>query len=355
MKKAFIAAVSALAVAIAACVALRGASPAAAGSGTESATVFVSIPPLRGLVSDLLPADAAEVKEIVPAGASPEQFEPSPADVRALSGARLLFAVGENFESAWLGRVQAQMPELRVVHLGDGLATLRFGEEGEEHHHHHEGELADHDDDDDHEHGDLDEHHHHHDGEHADHEHHHHDGEHVDHEHHHHHHDGADPHIWTDPHNLVELSRRAAAELKALFPERSAEIDSNLARVEAKYADLDKKLAELFAPHAGRAILVFHPAWGYLCHRYGLKQVAVEEAGHAPAPRTLAKTIEFARAEKIAAIFVAAQTDRRVAASISQELGVPTVVLDPLAPDLAASLAGSAQAIAQALGAKGAE
>ena len=341
MKKAFIAAVSALAVAIAACVALRGASPAAPESGTESAAVFVSIPPLRGLVSDLLPADAAAVKEIVPAGASPEQFEPSPADVRALSGARLLFAVGENFESAWLGRVQAQMPELRVVHLGDGLATLRFGEEGEEHHH--DGEHADHE-------------HHHHDGEHAEHEHHHHDdGEHAEAHHHHHHHDGADPHIWTDPHNLVELSRRAAPELKAFFPERSAEIDSNLARVEAKYADLDKKLAELFAPHAGRAILVFHPAWGYLCHRYGLKQVAVEEAGHAPSPRTLAKTIEFARAEKIAAIFVAAQTDRRVAASISQELGVPTVVLDPLAPDLAASLAGSAQAIARALGTEGAE
>ena len=318
MKKASAAAAVAFVAALAALAARHclDAAPAAPESGTESATVFVSIPPLRGLVSDLLPADAAAVKEIVPAGASPEQFEPSPADVRALSGARLLFAIGENFESAWLGRVQAQMPELRVVHLGDGLATLRFGEEGEEHHHHHDGEHADHE---------------------------------------HHHHDGADPHIWTDPHNLVELSRRAAPELKALFPERSAEIDSNLARVEAKYADLDKKLAELFAPYAGRAILVFHPAWGYLCHRYGLKQVAVEEAGHAPSPRTLARTIEFAREEKIAAIFVAAQTDRRVAASISQELGVPTVVLDPLAPDLAASLAGSAQAIARALGTEGAE
>ena len=342
MKKASAAAAVAFVAALAALAARHclDAAPAAPESGTESATVFVSIPPLRGLVSDLLPADAASVREIVPAGASPEQFEPSPADVRALSGARLLFAVGENFESAWLGRVQAQMPELRVVHLGDGLATLRFGEEGEEHHH--DGEHADHE--------------HHHDDEHADHEHHHHhDGERAEAHHHHHHHDGADPHIWTDPRNLVELSRRAAAELKALFPERSAEIDSNLARVEAKYADLDKKLAGLFAPHAGRAILVFHPAWGYLCHRYGLKQVAVEEAGHAPSPRTLAKTIEFARAEKIAAIFVAAQTDRRVAASISQELGVPTVVLDPLAPDLAASLAGSAQAIARALGTEGAE
>ena len=337
MKKTTAVFVSALVVALAA-LAVRhcpDAVPAAGEGGKAAPTVFVSIPPLRGLVSDLLPAGAAEVREVVPAGASPEQFEPSPADVRALSGARLLFAVGENFESAWLGRVQAQMPGLRVVQLGDGLATLRFGEEGEEHHHH------DDDEHDGHEHEVAEQGHEHH-------EH----GEHADHEHHHHHHSGADPHIWTDPRNLVELSRRAASELKEIFPGRSAEIDSNLARAEAKYAELDRKLAELFAPHAGRAILVFHPAWGYLCRRYGLKQVAVEEAGHAPSPRTLARTIEFAREEKIAAIFVAAQTDRRVAASISQELGVPTVVLDPLAPDLAAALEESSLAIAKALGTK---
>ena len=347
MKKTTAVLVSALVAALAA-LAVRhcpDAVPAAGEGGKAAPTVFVSIPPLRGLVSDLRPAGAAEVREVVPAGASPEQFEPSPADVRALSGARLLFAVGENFESAWLGRVQAQMPGLRVVQLGDGLATLRFGEEGKEHHHHHDGEHADHD-----EHEVAEQGHEHH--EHAD-----HDGEHGEHAdaHHHHHHSGADPHIWTDPHNLVELARRAASELKEIFPGRSAEIDSNLARAEAKYAELDRKLAELFAPHAGRAILVFHPAWGYLCHRYGLKQVAVEEAGHAPSPRTLARTIEFAREEKIAAIFVAAQTDRRVAASISQELGVPTVVLDPLAPDLAAALEESSLAIAGALGTKGAK
>ena len=275
-------------------------------------TVVVSIPPLRTLVSGLLDS-AVDVRTLVPSGASPEQFEPSPEDIRALSRAKLLFAVGENFESAWLGRVQGQLPALRVENLGEGLATLRFEDE---------------DDDDEHE--------HHHD----EHE------EHEEHEERHHHHAGADPHVWTDPANLAQISRRAAAALSAIYPERA---DSVAARLNRRLADLDRLdsvLAETLAPARGKAILVFHPAWGYLCNRYGLRQIAIEHAGHSPSPRALAAVVARAKREKAAAIFVAAQTDKRVAASVAEQLGVPVVEIDPLASDLAASLAATAKAFA---------
>ena len=267
-------------------------------------TVIVSIPPLRTLVAGLLDS-AVDVRTLVPSGASPEQFEPSPEDIRALSRAKLLFAVGENFESAWLGRVQGQLPALRVENLGEGLATLRFED----------------DDDDEHE-----EHGHGHE--------------------HHHHHAGADPHVWTDPANLAEISRRAAAALSAIYPERA---DSVAARLNRRLADLDRLdsvLAETLAPARGKAILVFHPAWGYLCNRYGLRQIAIEHAGHSPSPRALAAVVARAKRERAAAIFVAAQTDKRVAASVAEQLGVPVVEIDPLASDLAASLAATAKAFA---------
>ena len=288
-------------------------------------TVVVSIPPLRTLVAGLLDS-AVDVRTLVPSGASPEQFEPSPEDIRALSRAKLLFAVGENFESAWLGRVQRQLTSLRVENLGAGLATLRFEDE---------------DEDDEHEHR-------HDDGEHEEHEEHAHE-----HDGHHHHHAGADPHIWTDPANLAELSRRAATVLAQVYPERADSVAARLNRRLAELERLDSVLAATLAPARGKAILVFHPAWGYLCNRYGLRQIAIEHAGHSPSPRALAAVVSRAKRERAAAIFVAAQTDKRVAASVAEQLGVPVVEIDPLASDLAASLAATAKAFAGLAGGEG--
>ena len=279
-------------------------------------TVVVSIPPLRTLVAGLLDS-AVDVRTLVPSGASPEQFEPSPEDIRALSRAKLLFAVGENFESAWLGRVQRQLTSLRVENLGAGLATLRFEDEDED-----------------------DEHEHRHD-----------DGEH-EHEHHHHH-AGADPHVWTDPANLAELSRRAATVLAQVYPERADSVAARLNRRLADLERLDSVLAATLAPARGKAILVFHPAWGYLCNRYGLRQIAIEHAGHSPSPRALAAVVSRAKRERAAAIFVAAQTNKRVAASVAEQLGVPVVEIDPLASDLAASLTATAKAFAGLSGGEG--
>ena len=279
-------------------------------------TVMVSIPPLRTLVAGLLDS-AVDVRTLVPSGASPEQFEPSPEDIRALSRAKLLFAVGENFESAWLGRIQRQLTSLRVENLGAGLATLRFEDEDED-----------------------DEHEHHHD-----------DGEH-EHEHHHHH-SGADPHVWTDPSNLAELSRRAATVLAQVYPERADSVAARLNRQLADLERLDSVLAATLAPARGKAILVFHPAWGYLCNRYGLRQIAIEHAGHSPSPRALRAVVDRAKRERAAAIFVAAQTDKRVAASVAEQLGVPVVEIDPLASDLAASLTATAKAFAGLSGGEG--
>ena len=277
-------------------------------------TVVVSIPPLRTRVAGLLDS-AVDVRTLVPSGASPEQFEPSPEDIRALSRAKLLFAVGENFESAWLGRVQRQLTSLRVENLGEGLATLRFEDEDEDDEHEHRH------DDDEHE--------------------------------HHHHHAGADPHVWTDPANLAELSRRAATVLAQVYPERADSVAARLNRQLAELERLDSVLAATLAPARGKAILVFHPAWGYLCNRYGLRQIAIEHAGHSPSPRALAAVVSRAKRERAAAIFVAAQTDKRVAASVAEQLGVPVVEIDPLASDLAASLTATAKAFAGLSGGEG--
>ena len=58
-----------------------------------------------------------------------------------------------------------------------------------------------------------------------------------------------------------------------------------------------KRLEELraeLAPLAGRGFLVFHPAWGYLCADYGLRQVSIQREGKEPADRQLTELISAA-------------------------------------------------------------
>ena len=134
--------------------------------------------------------------------------------------------------------------------------------------------------------------------------------------------------------------------LAQVYPERADSVAARLNRQLADLERLDSVLAATLAPARGKAILVFHPAWGYLCNRYGLRQIAIEHAGHSPSPRALAAVVARAKREKAAAIFVAAQTDKRVAASIAEQLGIPVVEIDPIAPDFRSSLTATAKAFA---------
>ena len=67
--------------------------------------------------------------------------------------------------------------------------------------------------------------------------------------------------------------------------------------------------------------MVFHPAWGYFAHSYGLKQVPVEIEGKDPKPAQLKTLIEHAREKQIKAIFVQPQFSSKSAKLVAKEIG----------------------------------
>jgi zinc transport system substrate-binding protein len=84
--------------------------------------------------------------------------------------------------------------------------------------------------------------------------------------------------------------------------------------------------------------MVFHPAWGYFAHTYGLEQVPVEVEGKAPKPAQLQALIERARQKGITVIFVQPQFSTKSAALIAKEIHGQVVFADPLAEDWQANL-----------------
>ena len=101
-------------------------------------TFYVSILPLRSIVEEIV-GDDFKIEVLVPPGASPETFEPTPRQFVELNKAQLIFNVGLiDFETTLLGKVGDQA---KVVNLSRGIdliaGSCSHGHDGHEHGHGH--------------------------------------------------------------------------------------------------------------------------------------------------------------------------------------------------------------------------
>lgn len=158
-----------------------------------------------------------------------------------------------------------------------------------------------------------------------------------------------DPHLWASPRAVRGFVRDLADALRQAMPQQAAEITARETKLRAEVEALDGELTQLLAPVRGRRFYVFHPAWGYLAHDYGLEQVAIEHDGKEPGPGDVARVIRAAKADGVRAIFTQPQYSERSAGLVAQEIGAELVSIDPLSRDWPASLRHAARAIAAAL------
>lgn len=262
-------------------------------------SVAVSVAPQAYLVDAVGGAHVTTVSAVGP-GESPHVFDPTPSQVARLAGAQLYVAAGLEVEVPLLPRLRAMNADLVVV--PPPASDVRES-----------GCTVDHDHARDHDQARI------------------------------------DPHYWLDP-RLVAVQAEAVAE--ALARHTPALADTFAARARAlsdRLAGLHDQLADILAPVRGQDLVVAHPAFGHLAAAYGLEQVAVEHAGHAPSPRQLAALLERLRKNGTPAVFLQPQAGQPGLRSLADAAGVELVTLDPLAHDYPANMLRMARAIAGAL------
>jgi zinc transport system substrate-binding protein len=295
---------TALAAALAGCGGEAQPPAGSDGAGREPPSagtprVFVSILPQADFV-ERLAGGRVRVEVLVRPGQTPETYSPTPRQMARLAEARVFFTAGVPFEEALIPRIRASMKNLTVV---DTLEGLRLREmEGE-----HEHAAGDH------------------------------------------HHGDKDPHVWLDPLLVRRQAETIRDALIALDPAGAGEYRANCAKLQEDLETLHAELTAALAPLRGREILVFHPAYGYFCAAYGLKQTAVEVEGKAPGARQLAAIIERARAGGVKAIFVQPQFSQKTAATVASGIGASLVTMDPLARDYFANMRQMARRVGEAL------
>ena len=268
-------------------------------SPVEAATtrVFVSIAPQKYFVQKI-GGDLVSVAVLVPAGADPHTYEPKPKQMAELSKCAVYFAVGIDFEKAWLPRIAGTNPKMRIVHTDEGIKKIIMTD-----HHHNKKSRHGHDRTG------------------------------------HHYYGGAqDPHVWLSPALVKIQAEHILHALIDIDPNNQTRYKNNYTAFLEEIDMLDAELKNLFAGRKGDRFMVFHPSWGYFAKEYELEQVPIEIEGKAPKPAQLTTLIRHAREHGIRVVFVQPQFSAKSAEMISREIGGHVVHVDPLAENWAGNL-----------------
>lgn len=269
------------------------ASPASSGKPRVLVTISTFLSFARAVAGD-----RADVATLVPVGASPEEFQPTPADIEKLHRADLLIENGLGLET-WLARTidNAKNDKLVVVTATDGLPVT-----------------------------------------------------------------AGNPHLWMDPERARGYVRAIARALetrdpagKAIYERNAAAYDVRLRRLEA---DIAARIATI--PVRARAMIVFHNAWQYYDDRFGLRTIGAIELspGQDPNPKYVNDLVGLARANGVRAVFAEPEYSPKLVRTLAQSAGIATVEnlyddsigSDPRVTDYESMLRYDTETIVAALG-----
>ena len=267
-------------------------------------TITVSIPPESFFVKQI-GGDKVEVYTLIKKGASPHSFDPTPKDIANLSESKIFFKIGLPFEKQLLKKIAAGNAQLKIVNIGDGI-PLRYLANDKHANEKHEAsnEISK---------------------------------------------GNADPHIWLNPLFVKIQATKIADALIEIDPENASFYKTNLENFLNMLNETNNNIQEQLSQFNGRAIYVYHPAFGYFTDAYGLNQIAIQHEGKAPAAKDLIAVIDDLKKNHVNTIFVDPLFYGQQAKMIANSLNAKLQVIDPLSEDYIQNLKFIAQQIKDSL------
>jgi len=281
-------------------IALSATSCTPKETDTGKIAVAVTILPQAEFIENI-GGDKVDVTVMVPPGASPHTYEPTPSQMTALSKARLYAKVGSGveFELTWMDKLIAQNKDMLVINCSQGV---QLQEMTAEHEHENEGEERE-------------------------------NGE-QDHEN-----NGAtDPHIWMSPKNAQIMVQNIADGLIQIDEDNRAYYEENRDAYLQKLTQLDQDIRDSLSGVKNRVFMVYHPAFGYFASEYDLTMLTVETEGKEPTPAGLQHLIEQANEYDIKVVFASPQFNPQSAKVIADAIDGRVVLINPLARDYTENL-----------------
>ena len=249
--------------------------------------VATTIAPLGDFIM-AVGGDKVEVTVLVPPGAEPHTYEPTPSQMKNVAKADLYIMNGGGLEF-WMDKVLQINRDMLIVDSSRGVALVN--ETGGE----------------------------------------------------------TDPHIWISLRNAAIQVNNICTGLIQVDPANKDYYIQNRDDYLQKLKALDGELNQTFAAKASRIFIVYHPAWTYFARDYSLDQVPILENEKEPGPKYLASVIDKARKNNITVVFVEPQYNPKSAVVIAKEMKASVETLDPLGQNYLEDMRYAGQEIAKSL------
>lgn len=256
----------------------------------EESDFVVTIAPIKHIVEQITCGDFS-ISVLVPQGASPETFEPTPKQVADLNDAKLVFSTGLiEFERSLLEQANKGN---NIVNLSQDIELI-------------EG--------------------------------------HCSHAHHHGHHHSIDPHIWTSPRRVKQMAQNAYNAIMELYPDSvkyTVAYNDLCQRLDA----LDAQCEQMITQSNTEAFVIYHPALTYYAQDYNIEQIAIEHEGKEPSAKHIATIIDRSRNLGVKNILYQSEFPKSVVEVIANDIGVKAVEISPLEENIEKNILAITEAI----------
>ncbi len=263
--------------------------------------VVVTIPPLAEFV-EKIGGEKVEISIMVPPGASPHSYEPTPGQLADVAKASVYVMVGTpiEFEIVWLDKLLATNSQITVCNASQGIDLIPVRDA-----HDHTSVIG---------HGHTN-----------------------------------DPHVWVSPQNAMTMVTNICQTMITVDEKNRTYYEGNRDRYLVILDSLDTDIRRTLAQKQQKAFLVYHPAWSYFARTYGIEQIAIEVEGKEPTARVLQAIINQAREHRTDVIFASPQFNTKNVQLIAREIDGTVILIDPLARDYVSNIEKIAQVLADTM------
>jgi len=261
---------------------------------SDKNTISVTIEPQRFFVEKIAGGRLA-VHTTVPAGQSPETYDPSPRDMLQIADSKAYMQIGKiGFELAWMNSIRSNNSKLPIFDLSDGIKWIENEEDNEDHGHSH-GQF--------------------------------------------------DPHIWMSTNNAKIISANILSALSTLDAENADFFQDNYKALITEIDSVANELHSILDTLTIRTFVIYHPALTYFADEFHLTQLAIEAEGKEPSAASMKALVDRAKRENVRVVFVQQEFDRKHAEQLATEINASVVVINPLDADWCSQMIATARAL----------
>ncbi len=222
--------------------------------------------------------DLIDLTVLMPAGADPHSFEPSPQQIAALSDADIVFVNGFDLEETLMPVLDSATTPDKIVEVSQGVDPILFA-----------GKDAD-------------------------------AGNHSQ---------RYDPHVWMDPNNVIIWTQNIEDALSKADPDHADAFHHNAEDYRNQLQALDEWIQAQISPLLPLKVVTDHKVFGYFARHYGIEQVGAIIPSYSamaqPSAQEIAQLEDAIKQLGVKAILVGNTVNPSLAKRVAEDTGVQLI------------------------------